>query len=166
MGRFQGKHERRGFGVGSAFWFHRVSPASIVLPGPQGNPVRGGAASALIILLNCSAQSSDLPAVTRGREARAGRQRLSWLRKTGLVAPWLRAALGHGGLWASSQSTLSARLTVGISTQGAAIPSSERYGAPSLGYGGLPLPEGSPWNPGWGRSQTPPCRPPRPEGQR
>lgn len=57
--------------VGSTFWFQKTSPV-ITLPGPQGNPERGRAASSIVILLNCSPQLHASSMRARGPEARAG----------------------------------------------------------------------------------------------
>lgn len=101
-----------GPGVGSTFWFQKTSPV-ITLPGPQGNPARGRAASSIIILLNCLAQLHTSSMQARGPEARAGADQESCLAPSATPPCWSggptvprRGGLGHEPWWSAGFSTV------------------------------------------------------------
>lgn len=54
VGCFRHKYKSLGFGRGEHFLVSK-SFSYIILPGLHGNPVRGGACFAIVILLNCLA---------------------------------------------------------------------------------------------------------------
>lgn len=130
-------------------WLQNVSHTLIILPGPRGGAVRGGAGSALSILCNHPAQLNDVSLVARGHKAREGRQNLlgsARVQRWTWWPQWLRAGenLGHAA-WGSGSflrvnppPQLSCTPVTDISPKAAPAPGSERHWATSVVTAGWP----------------------------
>lgn len=162
-------------------WLQNVSHTLIILPGPRGGAVRGGAGSALSILCNHPAQLNDVSLVARGHKAREGRQNLlgsARVQRWTWWPQWLRAGenLGHAA-WGSGSflrvnphPNSAAHLSQTFLPRLPPPPAQSVTGPPlwsqQVGQTGFICLEGSSWHSGGRRSQTRPCRSLRQEGQR